>query len=222
MTSKRKSELTQSEEEILFFMDIGMSLTMWASVEGAVWQVVAGGIPDLNVRRGIALGFFSLEGARAKRDFAESVVSRFLAGHPLRPQWIRLIDRVKQAADKRNILAHWKINVYPHARPGRRLALEHPIQPKKKPATRVPLPRPGAYCLRDIVKIRLEFFALSNALENFLARLAGQKERHPASAEQPENPPQIGQLRRQMLSILVHRLREPDEGFQTNEKPKPA
>ena len=196
---------------------------MWATVEISLWKIVGGGIQHPLNRRSLAVGFFSLEGARAKRTFAEATMSRLLAGHPLRTEWIKLIDRLRQAADKRNVLAHWQPKVYPQARPGRRLALEHPIQPKKKSTTKVPLPRPGAYCLRDIVKIRLELYALENALQNFLARLAGQKEPYPASAEQPENPPQIGQLRRQMLALLVHRIREPDAGFQNGEgQQKPA
>ncbi len=212
--NQRAAELTQAEEEVLFFMDIGMALTMWASVEGALWRVVAGGFSDPIHRRAVGVGFFSLEGARAKRTFAEHTVGRILAGHPMRAQWTKLVERVRQAADKRNILAHWQVQIYPRARPGRRLALEHPIQPKA-PKTKVPLPRPGAYCLRDIVKIRLGFFALEAALENFLARLAGKEAPHPESAERPENPPQIAQLRRHMLELFVDRLREVDQAFRT-------
>jgi hypothetical protein len=216
MMAKRTEELTPREEEVLFFMDIGMSLTMWSSVEIALWAVVRGGLPhDSVTSKAVAVGFFSLEGARAKRVFAEATVNRMIAGHPLRPQWIKLVDRVRQAADKRNVLAHWQVQVYEHARPGRRYALEHPIQPKKKPKTKVPLPRPGAYCLRDIVKIRLEFFSLQHALDNFLSRLSGVKEQYPASAEQPENPPQIGQLRRHLLAILRRNVLEPSEVSET-------
>ena len=205
----RQEELTKGEEEILFYTEIGLTLTMWAKVENALFNILSGGFEnDLN-RKALAVGFFTLEGARARRDFAEATVSRIIAGHPLRPQWVKLIDRTRQATDARNRLAHWKVNFYEQARPGRRYALEHWIQLKRKTKPKVPLPRAGALCLRDIVKLRLEFNALECALENFLARLSEVQEPYPASAERPSNPPQIGQLRRRMLEVLVRILRQP-------------
>ena len=206
----RKEELTKGEEEILFYAEIGLTLTSWANVENALFNILSGGFEnDLN-RKALGVGFFTLEGARARREFAEATVSRIIAGHPLRPQWIKLIDRMRQATDARNSLAHWKVNIYEQARPGRRYALEHWIQPKKKPKTKVPLPRPGALCLRDILKMRLEFIALARALENFLARLAKGQEPYPASDERPGNPLQIGQLRRRLLEALARILRQPE------------
>jgi hypothetical protein len=206
----RTEELTLAEEEILFYLEIGSALTGWANVEYALFQVLAGGFEnDLN-RRALGVGFFTLEGARAKREFAEATVGRVIAGHPLRPQWIQLIERIRSATTARNHLAHWKVMMYERASPGRRYALEHWIQPKRKPLTSVPRPRPGALCLRDIVKVRLEFMALRCALENFHARLARAKEPYPAFDEQPRNLPQIGQLRRQMLATLA-RILQPSE-----------
>lgn len=211
MKRKRTEELTMGEEEILFFMQMGFTLSSWATVEIALLKILQGAFEVDMQRKALAVGFFSLEGARAKREFTEATVNRVLAGHPLRRQWIVLIDRVRQATDKRNSIAHWQFQIYPHARPGRRYALEHPIQSKKRPKTRVPLPKPGALCLRELVKVRSEFLALERALENFLARLGGVPAPYPEADEQPENPPQIGQLRRQMLEVLARILRESGE-----------
>lgn len=188
-----------------------MTLTRWANVENSLFNVLSGGFEnDLN-RKALAVGFFTLEGARARRDFAEATVERLLIGHALRPQWIKLIDRIRQATEARNKLAHWKVNFYEHARPGRRYALERWIQPKKKLKTKVPLPRPGALCFRDILKLRLEFYALECALENFYARLLGVQEPYLASDEQPSNPLPNARLRRRMLEALARILQQPGQ-----------
>ena len=80
------------------------------------------------------------------------------------------------------------------SKPGRRMALENSIPLKKRPATKVPIPRPGSLCAcRDIVKLRLEFFALTCALENFRHRVAPGKKsaiRSPANSRviRPHSP----------------------------------
>jgi hypothetical protein len=204
--AERTEELTAGEEGVLFYYLVGLAISNWATVEASMLRFLLGGFKDQIHHSAIGVAFYALEGARAKREFTEAFVNRALLGHPRKAEWTKLIERVKQATDKRNNLAHWQMQFYEKARPGRRYALEHPVQNKKRPKTKVPLPRPGALCVREIFKIHAEFMALHYAFSNFHARLLGEKEPFSTSAELPSNPPQIGRLRRLMLETLARIL----------------
>ena len=189
------------EEQVAFYMQLGCALTQWAHVEDIVRRVLVGAFADDLNRKAVSVGFFSIDGFRAKIDFAEAVVKRVLVSRKpdqLQP-WIALVDRARRASYQRNKLAHWRVMVYADGRAGRRHALEPWVQEKKHLRRHKDRPKPGALCLRDIVKLRHEFFSLTCALDNFLHRLAAEKERFPESAERPSNPPTIAKLRRQIL-----------------------
>lgn len=182
-------------------MQLGSALTQWAHVEDSVRAILAGAFSDDLIRKAINVGFFSIDGFKAKMDFAEATVQRMLVTK--RPDqcqaWIRLIDRARRASHQRNKLAHWRVMFYPSGRAGRRYALEPWVQTKKIIKKNKSSPKDGALCVRDIVKLRHEFFALTCALSNFLHRIAGKEEPYQKSAEQPSNPPTIEKLRRQIL-----------------------
>jgi hypothetical protein len=118
------------------------------------------------------------------------------------------------ATSLRNKLAHFIVKVYPHSTPGRRIALEPSVfqkSDKRKNSAGHEIPKAKAICLREIVKMHLEFVALSHAMDNFLCRLAGKEAQFLESAEQPSNPPPIHSLRRQILEGLAHLLRPPEK-----------
>lgn len=199
-----------AEERIAFYMEIGQSLTHWAHVENSMRRCLTACFPKGDVSRALNVGFFTLEGARARRDFADAVVARYLARTVFVDEWTKLIDRAQRATGLRNKLAHYLVREFPHGSPGRRFALEPWIYTKgtrKKNKQGHEMPLPAALCLREILKMRLEFIALSNAFDNFLCRVSGIKEPHLKSAEQPSNPPPIHVLRRQTLEALARLLR---------------
>jgi len=199
--------MTKQEEQVAFYMQLGCALTQWAHVEDAVRAILVGGIVDDLNRKAINVGFFSVDGFRAKMDFAEAVVARMLATKrpDQRDRWTKLVDRVRRASHQRNKLAHWRVMFYASSRSGRRYALEHWIQQKGALRKNKNQPKDGALCVRDVVKLRHEFFAVTCALRNFLHRIAGEKEPFPESAERPSNPPTIATLRRQISEGFMFR-----------------
>ena len=192
--------MSPTEEQVAFYMQLGCALTQWAHVEDAIRRVLAGAFEDDLNRKAINVGFFSIDGFRAKMDFAEAVVERMLATRKpeQREPWTALVDRTRRASYQRNRLAHWRVMVYADGRAGRRYALESWIYTKDDLRRYKGRPKPGALCLRDVVKLRHEFFALTCALANFLARLGDKPAPFPESAERLENPPTIAKLKRQI------------------------
>jgi len=193
--------MTRTEEQVAFLMQLGASITQWAHVEDAVRRILSGAFHDDLNRKAVNVGFFSIDGFRAKMDFTEAVVARMLATR--RPEqsetWTELVDRTRRASHQRNKLAHWRVMTYADYKAGRRYALEPWIVTKKEARQYKDRPKPGALCLRDVVKLRHEFFSLTCALHNFLHRIAGKTEQFPKSAEQPSSPPTIAKLKRQIL-----------------------
>lgn len=211
MSPFRAMSMTLHEEQISFYMELGYAITQWAHVEDHVRAIVAAGIVDDLNRKAVNVGFVSIDGFRAKMDFAEAVVERLLASR--RPEeraaWTKLVHRTRRASYQRNKLAHWRVLHYPNGRVGRRYALEAWVQTKAVLRKNKNNPKDGALCVRDVVKLKQEFSALTCALANFLSRLAGQKEPFPKSDEQPENPPTIAMLKRRIREGFVPRRRGP-------------
>ena len=130
--------------------------------------------------------------------FAEHAVTRTLARHrpALVAEWETLVERLSSQSARRNKLAHHNVLVYPNSAEGRRIALCAWILPKNRDRTKPP---DDAMCIMEIVRARLEFRALVIAIENFVARAAGQPEPHSRDDERPPDPPTIRQT-----SDLIH------------------
>jgi hypothetical protein len=205
--------MNQAEEQIAFYYWIGKALTDWAHVESSMRDVITACMAEDLAANALSVGFYTLEGARARRDFAQAMVQRYLAGHhpaAVKP-WNDLIGRAQTATALRNKLAHHMVKLFENNTPGRRFALEPAVfakKDRKKNKHGHPVPLPGAQCLRDIVKMQMEFESLSHALDNFLARVAGKELPFLESAERPSNPPPIHSLRRQILEGLAHLLQQ--------------
>lgn len=203
--------MTPQEEQVSFYMEVGFALTQWAHVEDFVRAIVAGAIVDDLNRKAVNVALFSIDGFRAKMDFAEALVDRTLASRNAkeRDHWNALVARARRASQHRNKLAHWRVSHYPDNRAGRRYALEPWVQSKASLRKTKSGPKDGALCVRDIVKLTLEFVSLSCALANFLHRLGGQKEPFPESSERPGNPLTLAMLRRRMSEGFTPRPRGP-------------
>jgi hypothetical protein len=197
--------MNPAEEQVAFYMQLGLAIAHFSHVESAVRSIVSGAIVDDLNRKAINVGFFSIDGFRAKMDFAEAVVDRTLAARKPeeRDAWAALVLRIRKASAHRNKLAHWAVMTYPKTnRAGRRYALESWIQTKAAMRKSKGKPKDGALCLRDVVKLRQEFFSLTCVLDNFLHRLAGKPEPFDKSHEQPKHPPTIATLRAQIRGGL--------------------
>ena len=191
--------MSPADEQRCFYVEVGFSITQWAHVEDSLRHAMLACFPP-NQHNALSLGFFSIENFRSKLEFVDKVVGRVLTGSEHSAPWKKLVDRARSASVNRNKLAHMKVTIYPDAGPGRRYALEPWIVKKEDiQRTRGLKPLPGALCLRDIVRTRHEFFALTISLVNFSSRLRGEPEPHPKSSEQASIPPTLESIRREVL-----------------------
>ena len=184
-----------NEEQIAFYSEIGHAITQRAYVEFALAWIVATRFEKKNTQNAID-GFLSIENMRAKLQYADTILNSPGLSKEHRADWATLHGRTGKHATKRNRLAHSWMKIDLDRPAGRRIMLL-PTRPDYKPTRQK---YPNALCLRDIVSYQLEFFALSTALENFSDRLLGQEEQSPKSQEQPQRPPTIAQIRRQIYA----------------------
>jgi len=73
--------MTRDEEIVAFHYRLGVAITEWSNVEKGLSTIVVACFrhADLN-REALGVGFFSLEGFRAKLEFSDGIVSKKLAG----------------------------------------------------------------------------------------------------------------------------------------------
>ena len=187
-----------NEETIAFYSELGRAITQWAHIEFALSRIVSACFHKGDERLP-ATGFLSIENFRSKLQYVDAIILSRVQSRTKRAKWAVLMDRAGRLVTKRNRLAHsWVLNVL-DAKAGRRIMLL-PSRPTKKARQKYP----GAICLRDVAAYRLEFFALWTALENFSGLLLGQEAQFPKSAEQPQRPPTIAQIRRQIYAFASH------------------
>ena len=188
--------LDPNEEHLAFYSALGNAITQWAHVEFAISWIVTECL-GTRASKVSAAAFFSIENLRSKLLYADTIVLGYVEPKALRADWAVLKDRADKMSTKRNNLAHrWVLNA-PDAKPGRRIMLLQFRQAKKKGRSKYP----GALCVRDIRRYQLEFSALMVSLENFCARFSGRKEPFPKSLEQPNNPPTLAKIRREIYAF---------------------
>jgi hypothetical protein len=193
--------MTLAEEFLVFTSLIGEAITLWALVEKNLNDAAVSFVHE-DDRDSISIGFFKLEGFKAKLTFADGVVTSKLAAEHFEA-WTKLVDRLDVKSRSRNRIAHFPVGMYVDAKEGRRVTMGPwtiltPVDPRQTP------PKPTIIAASDLLKIVEEFAALSNALENFVARIRGQPEPHPKSAEQPTHEMTIRLRLRQIHAELGH------------------
>lgn len=193
--------MTRGEEHFAFHEAYALAVTQWATVERALLEVLAGCVraEDFNM---VGHGFFSIENFRSKLSFADAMLRQKVTSKSDLEHWELLCNRLRSASSFRNRLVHERVVMYPMQSAGRRYAIQPWIDKGKGRKPSSAKPPPGALCVRDLVGIRFNFFALHCSLKNFSSRLRGQKAQFPESSEQPMSPPTLASLRRQIHEVL--------------------
>lgn len=195
--------ITNGEEMVLFYQELGLAITAWANVEYAL-ILVASNCFSSNEEENVSMVFLSIENFRSKLQVVDKLVSENFREPQHKKRWKLLFDRTQTASANRNALAHMWLRIFPDNAAGRRYALvpkfPEPIKLRKGPVK----PPPGSLCVRDIVSIRYEFHALIVALQNFSCEIEGMKGPFPESDEQPQSPPTTQTLARRNHAILGH------------------
>jgi hypothetical protein len=184
--------LTLGEEEVAMYYYLGHAIQSWAFVEITLREIVLACVDDDLTRKSVAVGFVSIDGFKAKMDFAEGIVGRKFVSHSA--EWADLVKATRALSQKRNRLAHRGLALYPESAPGRRYVLSPWKYEKPKKKSKRPAPPPGSLGLLDIVKCDIEFIHCSMTLRNFAARLARLPEPHAEGHEPLARPPTIRQL----------------------------
>lgn len=195
--------MTPSEEHIAFYHELGLAIEQWSVVERSLYAVLASCVRESS-HHDFAIGFFSIENFRSKLAFADAIIKDALDEDA--PQhlgaWKKLAGRLEGVAPRRNRLAHGRLKVFTEAPEGRRYALLPWLLPKGN--RRVAQPPAEAICVRNIIRARYEFFAISISLRNFAARVEGRKETYAKASEQPKKAPTIPDIAAQIHAILGH------------------
>ena len=185
----KKEEMTFLEEELAFYEAMGRAIAAWSRVEMALAGIAASSVrkPD---RDAIGVGFFSIDVFRSKLQFTGNIIShKFETRRPkLFGDWTAVAKRLSGLSTKRNQIAHRPVAAYPSSKLGRRLALVPWLVPTNEKSYERDAPVSGDLCLRDLIQIETEFFAVRITLENFRYRMHGRKGPNPKSLEQPTHP----------------------------------
>jgi len=189
-----------AEESLCFHYELGLAFTLWSRVENTILQVLFTTFPTKSHFK-VGVGFLSIENFRSKLAFADSIMHEAKLSKLRLKQWDKISQRLGSASVVRNRLAHGRVYIYPNEAPGRRMALDS-WKLMKTPATNT-RPSPGtALCVRDIVGIKYDFFALVATMENYSSRLGGAKAPLPASLEQRAPVPSLQTIRTQIRAAL--------------------
>lgn len=192
-------------ERLAFHDALGRAITQWAGLERQLSDIVLACLPDAN-RKTILRGYYSIENFRSKLKFIDSLMQTKFAKDRMLDEWASVMGRVASASQRRNSLAHQGVTIDTEAKAGKRYSIRPwVIKEAKRPAKqKSPDKKPpdGTLFLRDIIQARLEFHALMCVTANFAARLTGQVEPFPKSAELPASPPTIRNIKDQIHAIL--------------------
>jgi hypothetical protein len=190
-----------NEEHELFFYELGLSFSQWSGIEHNVLEVLSSCVSPTDDEM-FARGFYAIENFRSKVAFSSAVIQAKFREGPLVDAWAGIAERLSGAAALRNRLAHETMVCHVEGELGRRFALQPwPAKPDAQTTTKA-RPPPGALCVRDIVGIRFQFFALFVTLQNFRRRI-GNLEPLEGFSEQPMALPTIRTLRNLMRSRLA-------------------
>lgn len=195
--------ITFEEELIAYYQEYGKALAIWTEVESSMYLLTTTVFPE-DSHPMLGMGFIGIEGFHSKTKFAERAIRRGLASHPrkeIREELGVIVDKLRTASTRRNILAHNKTIPFPTNIEGRRVALCPWSMPKGTDKTKPP---PESLCLIDIVRERYQFAALIATVLNYSARVGGVPEPFPKDAELPHSLPTIQTIVRQIHEELGH------------------
>lgn len=188
----KSGSMSIQEEHIAFYLEIGMTITMWANAERALYGVVAACVGK---RSAAAVGeaFFAIANFSSKLAFADALVTSKVTDSGMLANWAALEKEMGAASRRRNNVAHHFALGYPEGGIGARYALL-PWRPKDRTQKRYGSAPPGeSMGVFDIADLRGRIFTLIMNLDNLAAQIARKprpfpravaKERPPATAAQ--------------------------------------
>lgn len=194
--------MTLSEEYYAFIHALGSAITQWAYAESGLFWILGTCYADSSLRS-LAPTYFSIENFRSKLAAVDNTFQKKFVDSPLLKDWKGLVKRGRTLSQGRNKLAHYPLQMFIDFKPGQRYLLVPRLDKPGKKQGRGQNRPPESLCLRDIEGIRAEIVCYSNALTNFHARVRGNQEPFPKSAEQAGRLPTIQQLARQMREALA-------------------
>jgi hypothetical protein len=171
------------EERQIFYYELGLAVTQWATVEHAFQYVFTSSFKHYDLA--LADTFYSIENFRSKLQAADAAFRRNLKPE-FQTEWEALHQQLRKRSQIRNQLAHRYIINKPSNKPGRRILLA---------------PREAGeqqFGVRDLVLYRYAFYGLSNQLLNFADRISGAKAPFEVPQGALERPPSLHGLLRQM------------------------
>lgn len=171
------------EESQIFYYELGLTITQWASVENAFQHVFTSSFKTYDAA--LALSFNAIENFRSKLLVAEAAFSVNL-NKAQYFEWQGLYNKLRKRSQRRNQLAHRFVLNRPLEKPGRRIVL------LEKHSWSDPIG------VRDMVLLRYAFFGLSNQLLNFADRIIGAKSPFSVPHGSLERPPRLDVLLAQM------------------------
>jgi hypothetical protein len=120
--------MTMEEEGRVFYEAIGKGITEWTTVEDMLYLIFLGCLSPADHQMAAA-AFYATDSFRAKLRMIESLVIQvFGIGSTEQEEWSRLRKYIERnAAPKRNELAHWQVLIDGTQRPGRRYTLRNQI-----------------------------------------------------------------------------------------------
>jgi len=195
--------MTHVEEDVAFFYEIGITIAVWSQVETSLFEVVARCVLP-NERKALGNAFFSIENFRSKLGFADAFIESTFAGNPHLLDWQSIFEQLTKASRQRNKIAHNRRMVFPNGTQGRRFAIVPWTIGEPGPVSKNKRPPQGSLCLRDIVGIRYEFYALHLALNRLALEIVGQIALHPKPGELVMDLPTIRQIKNRIHEALGH------------------
>lgn len=200
--------MTVSEEEIVFFAEVGWALRQWAAVEGQLRSLVA---MSLRPTDGLAVSaaFMSIENFRSKLKFCDSLIRCVYRDSPHILAWSNLFKLLEKRSAVRNSIAHGRHVLHAEGAAGRRWAIVEWSEPEpiKTMPGKSPTLASGAICLANVVTARMHFRRLTGELASFQSQLRGRPALPPEFLGPEADAPDLQSSRSQIRRALGMPLR---------------
>ena len=138
--------LTEFEESIAFYYELGLAITAWAHVERALLWIVTSCFTKHNQIQA-AIQFLSIENFRSKLLAADHLFTTRFDGTKHIGDWEALYAKLERLSSLRNHLVHYHQMGYVPGKPGRRYALIPTLSKSTKFRSRTPQPPSGSLFL---------------------------------------------------------------------------
>lgn len=196
--------MTRTEEHVAFYYELGLAISVWASVEQRLCDIVQVCLNNTD-HVSVIVSFYAIENFRSKLQYADALVrAQHWQNQPVMDKWAIMVESARKASTKRNHLAHRHAVEFgdPKASPGRRFALLDwakwwsDAPPSSKPPS-------GSLCVRDISIIQSEFLKLQHELNDLAWQMRGVQLPLRGSRARVPDPPTIRMLRDYLRAALA-------------------